>query len=146
MRKIVSFMAIKIIKMSERQTQPGNLANLQNLHSLIHLLWTCWRTFVFISMLKSHSHTLSLFLTLALFQSLIHSLSTCSSLCSKVAVYSRKMQWFFFYILRILTLSCEFRGHKAGSQLTKVVHHVPMINISIWHLEFDIWHICHFSA
>ena len=50
--------------------------------SPIHSLSTWWTTFVFISMLKSHSHTLSLsdlshFLTLTLFQSLIHSLSTC---------------------------------------------------------------------
>ena len=85
--------------------------------SLIESLLTCWTTFVFISMLKTHSHNLSLshshsyslshsfnlsfnhsqhaeqllfsclcskvtlsfslFLTLTLFQSLIHSLSTC---------------------------------------------------------------------
>ena len=41
--------------------------NLKNSHSLIHSLLTCWTTFVFMSMLKSHS----------LIQSLIHALSTC---------------------------------------------------------------------
>ena len=41
-----------------------------------------------------------------------------SSLCSKVAVYSRKMQWFVFDILIIIiTLTCYFRCHRAGSQL-----------------------------
>ena len=74
-----------------------------NFHPLIQSLSTCWTSFVFISMLKthclllkiamvffgphphhpiltlSHSHplSLSLFLTLTLFQSLIQSLSTC---------------------------------------------------------------------
>ena len=48
-------------------------------HSLIHSLSTWWTTFVFMSMVKSHFHilSLSLFLTLTLFQSLIHSLWTC---------------------------------------------------------------------
>ena len=57
--------------MSERQTLAGNPANLitwslANVHSLIHSLWTCWTAFVFISMLKSHSHILSLSLSLTL--------------------------------------------------------------------------------
>ena len=42
-------------------------------HSLIHFLYTCWTTFVFMSMLKSHSLTLTLCLTLTL--SLSHSLT-----------------------------------------------------------------------
>ena len=43
-----------------------------------------------------------------------------SSLCSKVAVYSRKLQWGFFYSLSVI-LTCEFRSHRAGFQLKKWV-------------------------
>ena len=92
--------------------------------SLIHSLSTCWTTFVFMSMLKSHSHTPTLShshsLTLSLFQSLIHSLSTCwttfvfmsmlKSRCLKL-----KMSMLFFDLS--ITLTCEFRVHRAGSQL-----------------------------
>ena len=38
-----------------------------------------------------------------------------SCLGLKVTVYSRKLQCFFWDIL--ITLTCEFRGHRAGSQL-----------------------------
>ena len=41
--------------------------------SLIESLLTCWTTFVFISMLKSHSHTLTLSLSHTLSLSLSHS-------------------------------------------------------------------------
>ena len=47
-----------------------------------------------------------------------------SSLCSKVAVYRRKLQWFFFDIILLITLTCYFRCHRAGSQLkmhTKII-------------------------
>ena len=53
--------------------------------SLIQSLLTCWTTFVFMSMFKSHSLSFTLSLshshshTLSLFQSLIHSLSTCGT-------------------------------------------------------------------
>ena len=47
-------------KMSERQTKAGNLKNLQTCTLSFHSLWTCWKTFVFMSMLKSHYHILSL--------------------------------------------------------------------------------------
>ena len=82
----IKFISLKMLnnskggikKMSERQTLAGNLANLltwslANLHSLIHSLWTCWTTFVFMSMLKTYSHTFSLshFLTLTLSRYLI---------------------------------------------------------------------------
>ena len=40
---------------SDKSWEPGILQNLQNFHSL----WTCWTTFVFMSMLNSHSLTLS---------------------------------------------------------------------------------------
>ena len=66
----------------------------------------------------SHSRTLALSLS----HSLIHSLSRhaeqllFSCLCSKVTVYSRKLQCFFWDIL-IITLTCYFTCHRAGSQL-----------------------------
>ena len=40
-----------------------------------------------------------------------------SCLGSKVTVYSRKLQWFFGDIISLITLPCEFRCHRAGSQL-----------------------------
>ena len=74
-------------------------------HYLIHSLSTCWTTFVFMSRLKSHSLTFTLFHSHTLTRSYSFSLSFTlsrhaeqllfSSLCSKVAVYSRKMQCFF---------------------------------------------------
>ena len=42
-----------------------------------------------------------------------------SSLGSKVAVYSRKLQWFFFDHNNIITLSPDIRVHRAGSQLKR---------------------------
>ena len=45
-----------------------------------------------------------------------------SCLCSKVAVYSRKLQSFFFDLIFFdlsITLTCYIRVHRAGSQLTK---------------------------
>ena len=81
--------------------------------SLIESLLTCWTTFVFISMLKSHSHTLTLSLSHTLSLSLSHSFNLSfnhsrhaeqvlfSCLGSKVAVYSRKLQWFFLDLLSL---------------------------------------------
>ena len=60
---------------------------LDHLHSLIHSLSTCWISFVFISMLKSHC------------------------LLAKIAML------FFDIILIIITLSCDTWVHRAGSQL-----------------------------
>ena len=80
-------MTESILKMSECQTKAGNQIShtlshsltLSLFHSLIHSLSTCWTTFVFMSMLKSHSltFTLSHSHTLTLSHSLIQSLSTC---------------------------------------------------------------------
>ena len=72
----------------------------------------------------SHSHSFSLWHSFNL--SFNHSRHAeqllFSSLCSKVAVYSQKMQWFFFDILIILiTLTCYFRCHRAGSQLKNYI-------------------------
>ena len=130
-------------KMSERQTKAGNLevfkcfltfSNVTYSHShslslshcltlshshtqtVIESLLTCWTTFVFISMFKSHSHTHALTLTHSLTLTLSHSLNLSfnhswhaeqvlfSCLGSKVAVYSRKLQWFFLDIILNLTV------------------------------------------
>ena len=78
--------------MSERQTKAGN----QNTLSL--------------TLSHSHSHSFTLLFT--------HSWHAeqllFSSLCSKFAVYRRKLQCFF---LDLNTLSCDIRVHRAGSQL-----------------------------
>ena len=126
--------------MSERQTKAGNqitlsltislFLTLTLIQSLIQSLLTCWTTFVFISMLKTHPHTfslslslaisLSLFLTLTLFQSLIQSLSTCwtsfvfISMLKSRCLYPKNEKVFFYHSH---TLTCYFRSHRAGSQL-----------------------------
>ena len=126
-------LGIYIKKMSERQTKAGNqitlshslilslshsLLTLSLFHSLIHSLSTCWTTFVFMSMLKNHSLTFTLSHSLILsFNHSRHAEQVLfSSLCSKVAVYSRKLQCFFLD-RHSHTRSCEFRSHRAGSQL-----------------------------
>ena len=96
-------------------------------------VWMFWTTFVFMCKLKSDS--LSYYLShvifhiahitcqmskaKCLFWSLVHAeqhLFSC--LGSKVTVYSRKLQCFYFWDSLIkITLSCEFRYHRAGSQL-----------------------------
>ena len=75
-------------KMSECQTKAGNQISLSYSlinslsHSLIHSLSSYWTTFVFMSMLKSHSHTLSLsyYLTLSMSHSHTFTLSLSHSL------------------------------------------------------------------
>ena len=81
----------------------------------------------------SRSHTLTLTHSLSL--SLSHSLNLSfnhsrhaeevlfSCLGSKVAVYSRKLQWFFF---DLRTLTCEFWVHRAGSQLKNLLSETIM--------------------
>ena len=79
--------------MSECQTKAGNLECMN--------VWMFWTTFVFMSMLKTYSHTfslsLSLFLTLTLFQSLIQSFSTC---------------WTSFVFISMLKSRCLYVGRK----------------------------------
>ena len=78
--------------------------------SLIHSLLTCWTTFIFMSMLKSHSHTLSLSHSFNLsFNHSRHAEQVLfSSLCWKLTVYCWKLhlQCFFLAHLLIITLSC----------------------------------------
>ena len=90
---------------------------LQNLHSLIHSLWTCWITFVFMSMLKSHSHSFSIShsFNFSFAHSRLAEPLLFSSLSWKVTVYCRQWQCLFFDSIH--TISCKFRVHRAGSQL-----------------------------
>ena len=60
-------------------------------------------------------------------------LSSC--LCSKLTVYSRKLQCVFFDLLLSVTLSCYFRCHRAGSQLK--IKNCAVRTLSI--LGFRIW-------
>ena len=107
----------KNVWMSDKSWEPEHSHSLSHFHtltlslfhSLIHSLSTCWTTFVFMSMLKSHSltFTLSHSHTLALSHSFNLSFTHSrhaeqvlfSCLGSKVAVYSRKLQCFFFDLM-----------------------------------------------
>ena len=116
-----------------------------------------------LSLSLSHSHSFSLSHSFNLsFNHSRHAEQVLfSCLGSKVTVYSRKLQWFFLdlTLTTLITLSPDIRVHRAGSQLksiaifsnkqwvwsiemkTKVVQHVPMINISIWHMTCTMWHV-----
>jgi len=61
-----------ILKMSECQTKAGNLECMN--------VWMFWTTFVFMSMLKTYSHTFSLSLSLTLTLSHSHTLSISHSI------------------------------------------------------------------
>ena len=79
----------------------------------------------FLTVTLSHSHSFSLSHSFNL--SFNHSRHAeqllFSSLFSKVAVYCRKLQWFFFDI--ITTPSTDIRVHRAGSQLKIQYTHPP---------------------
>ena len=97
-----SRLLLKIVWMSDKSWEPDHTLTLSLSHSLesalshsrhteqLLFLWLCSK----VTLSLSHSLTLSfsLFLTLTLFQSLIHSLSTCSN----VALYRWKWQCFFW--------------------------------------------------
>ena len=66
-----------------------------------------------------------------------------SCLCSNVAVYGWKCQWFFF---DLRTLPCDNTSHRAGSQLkmsesqTKAGNQKKFENLKIWKFEnLKIW-------
>ena len=181
-----------IKKMSERQTKAGKLAHLiaRSLdHSIARSLdrSITWSINHLITFSISHSLTLDMLnkfrsLDRSITWSLDHSFNLSfthswhaeqvlfSSLCSKVAVYRRKLQWFFFDLLLLLTtLSCDFWVHRAGSQLKigigifaykqrllsiqKFVKHVPRINereredqvpsscLPFRHFSWELWHL-----
>ena len=103
--------------MSDKSWEPGmllktwknwNLGNLKTLKTLKIIFGTCWTTFVFMSMLKTYSHTFSLSLSHSHSFSLSHSFNLSfnhsrhaeqllfSSLCSKVAVYCKNYNEVFW--------------------------------------------------
>ena len=71
-----------------------------------------------------------------------------SMLKSYCSVYRWKWQCFFLYCLKFVCLikaKCDMWHNYKYSFLsidmkTKVVQHVPRINISIWHMTCDMWH------
>ena len=98
--------------------------------SLIESLLTCWTTFVFISILKTHSHTLTPTLSQSLTLTLTHShtlsishsitLDKLNNFCFHL--YAQKLLFIaencnVFFDSSSHTRSCEFRVHRAGSQL-----------------------------
>ena len=102
--------------------------------SISHSLSTWWTTFIFISMLKSHFHTHSHSFSLS--HSFTHSRHAeqlwFSSLCSKFI--AKIAMWFFYILILIITLSCEFRVHRAGSQLKNRLN-------QRWHHSKAVWRI-----
>ena len=101
--------------------------------SLIESLLTCWTTFVFISMLKTHPHTFSLSLSLAISLSHSHSFSLSHAAISHSITLDMLNKFCFhlyaqkslfigencnaFFNHHHTTLTCYFRCHRAGSQL-----------------------------
>ena len=75
----------------------------------------CWEPRMF-----CHTFTLSHSLNLSFNHSRHAEQLLFSCLSSKLTVYSRKCQCFFFDSSRTITLPCEFRSHRAGSQLKNV--------------------------
>ena len=114
--------------MSECQTKAGN----QN--TLTHSVTLSLSHFHTITLSLSYSLTLDMLNNFCFHvyaqKSLSHSLTLSrnaeqllfSCLGSKVTVYSRKLQWFFFDRHSLTTLSCEFGSHRAGSQLKRNRH------------------------
>ena len=110
--------------------------------SLIQALSTCWTTFVFMYMLKTHFHTFLLSLSHSHSFSLSHSFNLSFnhsrhaeqllfwSLCSKVTVYSRKLQCLFWDILLLITRTPDIRVHRAGYQ-----HKMRFRSFTIFFLE-----------
>ena len=124
--------------MSECQTKAGN-------HECMNV-WMFWTTFVFMSMLKTYSHTFSLSLTLTLSHS--HTLSISHSITLDMLnnfcfdLYAQK--WLFIaencnaFFLTSSSSSREFRVSRAGSQLkmsesqTKAGNQKKFENLKIW--------------
>ena len=118
--------------MSECQTKAGNQVCYEKLSllSLFHLFYLdmlnnfCFHVYA----QKSLSHTFTTFATFTTF-TLSFTLSRhaeqflFSCLCSKLTVYSRKLQGIFWdHLLLVITLSPDIRVHRAGSQLKKCLN------------------------
>ena len=72
-------------KMSERQTNAGNLQNLT--------LSTCWNFFVFMSMFKSHSLNLTLSHTLLLSLDMLNDWKHFTAIALKISFCTKNVQW-----------------------------------------------------
>ena len=72
-------------KMSERQTNAGNLQNLT--------LSTCWNFFVFMSMFKSHSLNLTLSHTLSLSLDMLNNWKHFTAIALKISFCTKNVQW-----------------------------------------------------
>ena len=72
-------------KMSERQTNAGNLQNLT--------LSTCWNFFVFMSMFKSHSLNLTLSHTLSLSPDMLNNWKHFTAIALKISFCTKNVQW-----------------------------------------------------
>ncbi len=121
---------------------------------LMLILVTCWTTFVFMSMLKSEylwlchmSHFACHMSQCACHMSYVKCLCLCwfsrhaeqllfSCLCSKVSIYSRKLQWFLFFDSHS-TLSPDIGVSRAGSQLKK--HWCQKKALTFTSINSDIW-------
>ena len=107
-----------------------------NFHPLIQSLSTCWTSFVFISMLKTHCLLLKIamvffgphphhpILTLSHSHTLSFSHSLILDMLNKFCFHLYAQNSLFrgencnvFFDSSTITLTCEFRVHRAGSQL-----------------------------
>ena len=104
--------------MSDKSWEPGMYECLNVLNNFCFHVYAQNLLSHFLTLTLSHSHSFSLSHSFNLsFNHSRHAEQVLfSSLCSKVAVNSRKLQCFFWDSSPI-TLSCYFRCHRAGSQL-----------------------------
>ena len=108
--------------MSDKSWEPGMYQCLNVLNNFCFHVYAQNLLSHFLTLTLSHTHSFSLSHSFNLsFNHSRHAEQVLfSSLCSKVAVNSRKLQCFFFDIIIVVsssTLSSEIRVHRAGSQL-----------------------------
>ena len=105
-------------KMSERQTNAGNLQNLT--------LSTCWNFFVFMSLFKSHSLNLTLSHTLSLSLDMLNNWKHFTAIALKISFCTKNVQW------SMLTWNPEVSDFltsyqawsKSGSQNNRISFHM----------------------
>ena len=105
--------------MSDKSWEPGMYECLNVLNNFCFHVYAQNLLSHFLTLTLSHSHSFSLSHSFNLsFNHSRHAEQVLfSSLCSKVAVYRRKLQCFFLDLILLVTLTCYFRVHRAGSQL-----------------------------
>ena len=102
--------------MSDKSWEPGMYECLNVLNNFCFHVYAQNLLSHFLTLTLSHSFSLSHSFNLSFNHSRHAEQVLFSSLCSKVAVNSRKLQCFFLDLNTTSTLSCEFRVHRAGSQ------------------------------